>query len=480
MNTPRKRIVISGWYGNSNLGDEAILAAVLTMIRRVLLNAEITVFSDSPEETSLRYQVLSVGRRGWSSRLRRMGALLGADLFILGGGELLYDSGSGGEAVHWLKEVILAKLMCTPSMYFNGGVGLVYRRISKYYIRRVCRAMELIAVRDDVSRDNLRALGIAGPIHVGADSVFALAREPLAVPRPKGDQPQTWESRPTAGVNVRPWLYRLEEVPPGSRELCREFGGSSSEFRDFIKSIARAVDALRNREELDITLFPISFFRGSDNEYDVDLLEEIAHLLSDRDGVTVIGDECTFHDMLDQVRRFAIVIGVRLHALVFAALSNTPMLAINYDPKIAAFMKQLGQEEYLMDADEVTEERLSQRVGLLWENRRSIRAQLRERIPELADRAESSVEEMARLLTFRKARVRLFFEGIFLVISVIPTVPYRCLQRMLRKVRRLWDLPFAIILSRIIQRIGSGRRCSGAALESAPNRGHRKAQEGKN
>jgi polysaccharide pyruvyl transferase WcaK-like protein len=36
---------------------------------------------------------------------------------------------------------------------------------------------------------------------------------------------------------------------------------------------------------------------------------------------------------------------MRLHALIFGAVAGTPLLGLAYDPKVAQFMQELGQED---------------------------------------------------------------------------------------------------------------------------------------
>ena len=45
-------IVISGYYGFGNAGDEAMLCAIIDAIRKEEADAHITVISGNPKETS--------------------------------------------------------------------------------------------------------------------------------------------------------------------------------------------------------------------------------------------------------------------------------------------------------------------------------------------------------------------------------------------------------------------------------------------
>lgn len=81
-----KKIVISGYYGFENLGDEAVLEGIITLLGAAEI--EITVLSARPEITSKRYGVKSIGRY---SIIQILASLAEADLFISGGGSLLQD-----------------------------------------------------------------------------------------------------------------------------------------------------------------------------------------------------------------------------------------------------------------------------------------------------------------------------------------------------------------------------------------------------
>src|SRR5260370_41675476 len=82
------QIVIVGYYGFTNTGDEAILAAILSQIRRELPDAGISVMSGNVEETSARFGVQAFTSNEPQELLRRIEA---ADLLIIGGGGLFHD-----------------------------------------------------------------------------------------------------------------------------------------------------------------------------------------------------------------------------------------------------------------------------------------------------------------------------------------------------------------------------------------------------
>ncbi|MFC1906251.1 polysaccharide pyruvyl transferase family protein [Chloroflexota bacterium] len=448
----KKRIVISGWYGHKCLGDEAQLSAIISMIRSVLPDSEITVFSDHPDAVISEHQVNSIyGRKHGLSSLKRLWTLFKADLFILGGGTLFYDVEKGANLMVWLTNVILSKLMGTPVMHFSGGIGLIYSSISKYYMRHIYSTIDMIVLRDELSEKNLRAIGVTNPVHIGVDSTFTLART-----IDNGYRKTTGRRKPNVGINVRYWIYNFEDVPHQNQLICEDFGGSSSDFKDFQKSIARTIEYLKQNKDATVTFYPFSFTKVKDKEDDIALAEEIARLVSDRNGVSLITEDLTYKEMLSRMRGIDLLIGMRLHALVFAAMLGIPMIAICYEPKVAALMKQIGQEEYLINTTTALKHNdLCRKIGQLWENRQLVNRQLKSIVPGLSSESEKSVQLMLTLLAEKRARINLVIQGIVLLIKSIPVdlfyTLYRGIRRVLRFIRYMAPLPFLLKVSWLIE-----------------------------
>jgi len=95
---------ISGSYGGINLGDEAILQSLLAQLRSTLEPRAITVFTRDPADTLARHAVDRAVAVREMTREEARAEIRQLDLFILGGGGLLYDQ----DAAAYLREVALA------------------------------------------------------------------------------------------------------------------------------------------------------------------------------------------------------------------------------------------------------------------------------------------------------------------------------------------------------------------------------------
>ena len=92
-------ILISGYYGFNNIGDESILRTVIDNLREKLPQVDITVLSQSPAQTAEKYGVKAAARMNPWAILR---SVRRCDMLLSGGGSLLQDATSGRSILYYL------------------------------------------------------------------------------------------------------------------------------------------------------------------------------------------------------------------------------------------------------------------------------------------------------------------------------------------------------------------------------------------
>ena len=101
------KVLISGYYGFSNAGDEAMLTAIVDSLKREAPDTVITVISGHPRSTCALHDVKSIGRFDFPAILR---AMAGTDLLLSGGGSLLQNVTSHFSLFYYLSISLLASL----------------------------------------------------------------------------------------------------------------------------------------------------------------------------------------------------------------------------------------------------------------------------------------------------------------------------------------------------------------------------------
>ena len=140
-----KNIVISGYYGFNNLGDEAVLAGITSLLKKKNKDLKITVLSASPAETAELYNVNSVNR---SSIIQILSVLAEADLFISGGGSLLQDVTGNFSVPYYLGFAWLAKMQGTKTIYYAQGAGPLNKKWSQKLTALSLNRFNLLGVRE--------------------------------------------------------------------------------------------------------------------------------------------------------------------------------------------------------------------------------------------------------------------------------------------------------------------------------------------
>lgn len=337
------RIAVSGYYGFNNTGDEAVLDSILSKFREKDPGIRITVFSSDPRSTSSRFSVDSVNRLAPFSVIR---TLLKSDILISGGGGLFQDSTGRFSVAYYLSMIFLAKLFGKKAVVFGQGYGPVKRPFNKKLIRYVLNMADLITLRDISSKQMMKKDGVnVPPILVCADPAILLKKEGFS--DILKDEMINEFDRPTIGISIR----RFKNMPVS-----------------FSSDMAAVIDSIIEKHNVNVIFIP--FQVPEDTEMCVDVLSFM------RNKGRVIAGLYGPRQVLGLVSSLDMLIGIRLHSLIFAAASGIPAIAISYDPKVRAFASDAGFP--CIDPD-VTREDIVSVFDDVWTNRERKAHELKDR-----------------------------------------------------------------------------------------------------
>jgi polysaccharide pyruvyl transferase CsaB len=299
-----KKIVIFGYLGHGNLGDETNLRQLIEVLRDWDREAKITVISAEPERTSQEYRVVGVGKFNLLGIIR---ALFEADLLIGNGGGHFQDITSKRSLFYYSALVIIAKLLKVKIFLYGQGIGPIKTRTGKFLAGRVLSMADLITVRDRLSIVAMAELNIRKPeIHFTA--------EPLLASKGLGEQPvkDFWANR--GNGEQRKLGLVIRDLP-------------------FIKKgfWDQLLDCLGWESNIGIYLVPVQ-------PRDRDYLQE----LSANYGLTILPSDSGWEQLQQAVGGLDLLVSVRLHGLVAGVLQGTPCYGLATDPKVEGFCLQLG------------------------------------------------------------------------------------------------------------------------------------------
>jgi polysaccharide pyruvyl transferase CsaB len=364
-------IVLSGYYGFANAGDEAMLAAMIEAFTDLEPGVAITVISGNPEETHRRHGVKALYRLNYP---KIFSAIASCDLLISGGGSLLQDVTSDRSIYYYLSIVLMAQKLGKPVMLYAQGVGPVRKSLAKTAMRYIGNKVNLITVRDEGSRDELKYLGVnQPPVLVTADPVLAMHPVDKQIGRAILRKYQIEGIRPIVGISVREW----------------------KDWAHYKVVLAQTADYLVKQHQARVVFLPMQW------PDDYQTAKKVVSRMHEQ--ATLLKEEFTTTEMLSIVGNLDLLIGIRLHALIFAAVMQVPLLGISYDPKIDRFLESVGAH-HAGSLQSVTFETMMQRVETLWSEPEQPGRHRQERINDLRDKAFANAEQALALIDRLKPR----------------------------------------------------------------------------
>ncbi|MBE6084349.1 MAG: polysaccharide pyruvyl transferase CsaB [Selenomonas ruminantium] len=353
------RIVVSGYYGSKNAGDEAMLSAMLEVLSDLDPKLHITVISADPEDTRKRHGVDAISWLGFPAIIKE---LRQADLLISGGGSLLQNVTSRRSLYYYMFIIMLAHFLGTKVMLYAQGIGPIIGRVAEMAMRFLGNHVDLITVRDEGSLKELARLGIHKTIiECTADPVLAIHPVGKEAGRAIFKAYHADGAKPVLGISVREWQG----------------------WRHYKEVLAEVSDMVVRELGARVVFIPMQF------PDDVKAAQAIASLTKEE--CTVLKDEYTTSEFLSLVGNMDLMLGIRLHALIFAGVMGVPMLGISYDPKIDRFLASIG-EEPVGNLKDVTAEELMAEIRRKWNDKQTFRQKNGELLAQLRDMAAHNAE----------------------------------------------------------------------------------------
>ncbi|MEP0765019.1 MAG: polysaccharide pyruvyl transferase CsaB [Fimbriimonadia bacterium] len=293
------KLVIAGYFGCGNLGDDAILAGFLEGIAGLPVRP--MALSGHPERTRRTFSIGSVHRMNLAA-VRE--SLSGAEALVFAGGSIFQDVTSIRSVYYYAKLVSLGKSLTGRVILLGQGFGPVRTWLGRRFVRGALSQVDAIAVRDEESGRLATSLGAKCEVRLTADMAW------LAKPEAGGDG--SFGIGDQGAVGLVPRLWR------NTREVAAAFGGLSRH--------------LSNQGKLPL-LIPFE-------ECDEKMASQMTAL--GHPSPTIVKGIRAPGALMARMERLQGVVTMRYHGALFAARAGIAPLLVSYDPKVAALAGVLG------------------------------------------------------------------------------------------------------------------------------------------
>jgi polysaccharide pyruvyl transferase CsaB len=289
------QVVLGGYYGKGNGGDEALLAATLQMLPE---NVKPIVLSGNPAQTRQLYGVASCDR---FNGIQVLQALRQSQALILGGGSILQDASSIRNPIYYGGLLGLAQGMGLKTIALAQGIGPLRHPLSRWIAKQSLSKCTAVSVRDEGSAELLSQWQISALI--APDLAWGLEASPV-----KG----LWDlPAPRVAVNLR----AHSQLTPNR-----------------VAALTKAIIDFQKATQTCILLVPFQAAR------DLALAEAIQPQLPGTSQITSLEDPRLLKGLFQGVE---MAIGMRYHSLIMALAHECLVFALSYDPKVSQLMSQL-------------------------------------------------------------------------------------------------------------------------------------------
>lgn len=306
-------VIISGYYGFNNNGDDTVLKSIVYNLKKSKPDIKIMVLSKKPFETKKIYGVDSVYRYNF---LLIKKYIKSAKLLISGGGSLIQDVTSTHSLKYYLWIINQAVKNNISVMLYANGIGPILRKKNMTHVKKVLNKVDVITLRDKSSLELLKNIGVNKPvITVTADAAFALK-------------------------------FNLSK-----RNILDKFGIAKDFFiiavrswkendEYFEKNIAVLADFIFDKYDL------VPIFIPMHPKKDVSISKKIISLMKNKNQAKFLGINYFTSDLINLIARAKFILAMRLHTIIYAIKTATPILGLVYDPKVKALMDDMNLNYY--------------------------------------------------------------------------------------------------------------------------------------
>ncbi len=353
------RLLLAGYFGCGNLGDDAILLGFMNGIGG--LSHEVQVLAGNVEDLTRRYGLPGIHRKDYGAVTT---AIRQCDALVFPGGSVFQDATSVRSVAYYSRLVSEAKKAGKRVVLLGQGVGPLTSFFGKRWAGSAFNAADLVVVRDQASVGALQALGYRGRPIVAADTAFLLPEPPVT-----GEATAFGAGgSKSVGVSARP------------------FGKDKG--RSVVQIFAELARLLNSNGF-------IPTFIEMDRDEDGPLILEIAKTLGGKvpDMRGLAGPRAA----QERIARMHGVIAMRLHAGVLAATVGVPAYMVSYDPKVTAFANAIGSPAPPTMQGLTAQRVFDGFVAYLKDRDRAVAA-LRQRTDDLRRQAQTNVEALASAL----------------------------------------------------------------------------------
>lgn len=396
------KVLITDFHNASNRGDAAIIEGMTNALRLEFEDVEIKILTESPESLEKINLEKSVKNKLQSYSFRRieyvvslnvliflfkyvsknilienrlikkiinmlnLNDYINSDLIVSVGGAHL-SSFYHRPTIGRLKGLQFAKLLGKPVYIYAQSIGPFHTSKLKKISNKILNKLDLIILRDNISYKILQDLGVdSKKILVTADAAFAMdLKRDKTISNNKLESIDNFfdNNRKKISISIRRWSH-------------------AGEYEEFIKNIAKIVDKMIEKFDVDIvfasTCTGFAGYHTDDRIAAIDTLK----LIKNKSNVQILMGEYTPKELYSFYKKMDLHIGTRMHSNILAMLSSTPIVPIQYEFKTKGLM-EFFEIDNIIEIDNIDANKAFNIIEKAWNEREKLSIKIEKKMPEM-------------------------------------------------------------------------------------------------
>lgn len=403
-----KKITITNAYTWYNKGDAGILLGIVETLKKIYNNdVEFTILSFTPEEDKARYCKDKTIKNVYSNILNphpykhtkigklvamikiffkmlkiqimmkfnynrvtnndeTLKALKDSDIIIVCGGGFL--GGKKFDSLEHLYQIYINTQFNKPVYLMGTSIEPIKNNIIKYFTEKVLKKLDYIFARETITEEYLSKFMPKERYILIPDMAFMLESANIEF---SFINELKKNNGILIGITVRNWNFPNVADKNKARENYIEQVKSFMEYY------------IRNRKATFIFVPQVIVSYASDT----DIANEIIEKMSDdcKENFVIRNDDWSPLEIKTLISKFDYFVGTRMHSNIFATSMYIPTLAIAYEKKTNGIMETVGQQEYVLEIDNLNSKKMIEKFELLIKNKEEIKKELVERRKEIKE-----------------------------------------------------------------------------------------------
>jgi len=342
----------------------------------------ITVFPDEDEEeakrlrvsiidgrvklsTTVQHLLRAIGRRFGCHRLGKsrdsfIRSIESSDVVVDLSGDAFSEDYGKAEVMSSIMDILLVKLLRKKIVIYAQSIG----PFKNFFIKRLARMslnrVDVLMVREHISKKYLQDLGVKTEINLVGDAAFLLKPAPPEMTSVALQEEGIDEGRrPMIGISLSQHLFQ----------------GAQGQDNQYSQAMVNLINHFRDNMGATVILIPHVSTAGRVMD-DYRVSEIILNRLNSPSDVILLKKRYRADQLKAIISLMDMFVGARMHANIAALSTCVPTVAISYSHKTEGIMGLFGQNDWVISGGDLVGDDIIKRSDELWSVRDNIRGQL--------------------------------------------------------------------------------------------------------